>query len=124
MNAKEAGEKFLNELLAHVPADKQAAAREALATSDAALTALGDGVLRQSEFSRAMDDARTAEERAKAWHTELDGWYAAEQARLAAAAANPTPSPNPNPTPGSPIQSPANVLTREDLAKELGPLQQ
>jgi hypothetical protein len=108
MNAKEAGEKFLAELLAQVPADQQAAAREALAPT---IETLGAATLRQSDYSRAMDEVRQAQERTEAWKQELDGWYAQNQARLTA---DPTPTPSP-----SPIQSPANGLTREDLTKEL-----
>lgn len=114
MNAKEAGEKFLAELLAQVPADQQAQVREALAPT---VETLGAGALRQSDYSRAMDEVRQTQAQTEAWKQELDGWYAQNQARLTA---QPTPTTTAAPiTTASPIQSPANVLTREDLTREL-----
>ena len=47
---------FLDGVLAHVPEDQREAARAALTASPEALNALGNGVLRQDEFSRAKDD--------------------------------------------------------------------
>lgn len=124
--AKEAGERFLAELLAHVPADRQAEVREALAPT---VEVLGAGALRQSDYSRAMDEARQAAERAQAWHQELDAWYAQNAAKLTAnpTTTQPTPAANPTLTTGSPIQSPATAvagMTREEIAAMLAEREQ
>lgn len=112
MSAKDAGLTFMEQLLAHVPEDKQAAAREALMASEAALTELGAATLRQSEFSRGMD----ANNQYKA---QLDGWFAENQADLAEAkrlkAAGITAQPTPTPTP---TFDPATFQTALDKAIE------
>ena len=117
MTPEEAGQKFLDELLAHVPADRQAAAREALAGTPA-VRELGAGYLRQSDYSRSMDEARQVQERAQAWHQELDAWYAANASKIAAPAATPGTPGTPAATPGSPIQSPAATLASTGLTRE------
>lgn len=87
---KDAGQEFLDKLLAHLPEDKRAGARETLAGSEALLTALGEGTLAQSEFSRHMDEARAAKQAAEqeqaqalALRTSNAGWYATNAAALA-----------------------------------------
>jgi hypothetical protein len=119
MSAKDTGLTFLEQVLAHVPADKQAAVREALATSDAALTELGAATMRQSDYSRGMDTLKEQQAATAAWKEQLDGWFATNQARLAA-----TESATPNPNPAAPaITTPAfdasKYISREDVATAL-----
>lgn len=115
MSARETGQTFLEQLLAHVPEDKRDAAREALGGSEALLTELGAATIRQSDYSRNMNDVA-------AYKQQLDAWFAENQAALTEAArlkAEHVAAP----TPAAPIQSPAAGLTREDLAKELEAVQ-
>lgn len=110
MSAKDSGLRFLNDLLAHVPAEKQADVKAAFEASEKAIETLGAGVLARDDYSRSMDQLKTARETTEAWHQQLTDWYAEQQAQKPAAPA----------APAAPIQTPAaNLLTREDFAKEI-----
>lgn len=87
MTAKEAGQAFLAEVLAQVPEDRRAAVQEAM--TEGALTALGAGALRQSDYSRQSDEVRTqlteaqtTLAQANAFKGELDTWYETHKAQL------------------------------------------
>lgn len=89
MGAKESGLAFLDEVLAHIPEDGRAGVRERFLASDQALTTLGAGALRQSDYSRQSDEARTvktaADEalaQANAFKAELDQWFVTHKAEL------------------------------------------
>lgn len=55
----------------------------ALSSGDRALAVIGDGVLKQEEFSRLADEARKAADGAALWHTKLDTWWKERQDELA-----------------------------------------
>lgn len=130
MNAKEAGQKFLDELLAHVPADKQATVREALTATDAGIEALGAATLRQSDYSRQMDQIRAQKADNDAYHQTLQQWWDAnsgavtEYERLRAQlGSQPTPA-APTPATQPAIQSPTapaqgDYLRKEDFQREM-----
>jgi hypothetical protein len=109
MSAKEAGQAFLDSLLAHVPAEQQAGVRAAFEANEAALNELGAGTLRQSDYSRSKDEVA-------AYKGQLDTWFTENQARLNAAATAPATPQTP-----SPIQSPTSTtpFTREDYLKDV-----
>lgn len=126
MNAQEAGRAFLAEVLALIPEDQQAAARAALEASTQALETLGAGYLRQSEFSRQMDQLRGEQQRLEQWRGELDSWWndhktkLEEYERIKAGGGNPNPNPNPNPGNPNPSPSPSpGTFSREDFLREL-----
>lgn len=124
--AKTAGTEFLAELLAKLPESQRAKAQEAFASAeaDAALIALGEGTLRQSDYSRVSNEVKTKEQEVDAWKGQLDTWFADKKAALEEAdrlRANPNPNPNPNPIP--PVQPLPPDLSKfvspEQLAKTL-----
>jgi hypothetical protein len=71
----EAGQAFINELLARIPEDRRGAVAEAMNAAPDAINFLGDGALRQSEFSRKMEQVQKD-------HTALTAWYEENQALL------------------------------------------
>lgn len=85
---KETAQEYLDSLLAHVPADKRDDVKAALA-QDPVLDDLGAHLLRQDEFSRAMDEAREAQRQAEydkqryvsTYEKNLD-WYKDKQKAL------------------------------------------
>lgn len=111
MSAKDTGATFLEQLLAQVPEDRQAAVREALA-SDSVLTELGAAVLRQSDYSRNQDEIQR-------YKAQLDAWFAENKALLDRALQTPATPATPSASSAPAIQSPATGLTREDLLAEL-----
>lgn len=126
MTPKEAGQAFLAEVLAQVPEDRRSAVQEALTASEQALATLGAGVLRQSDYSRRMDEATAAQRQADAtraqadaFRAELDQWYTTNKPKLdeydrlrAGGGGNPTPPTDPTPPAGT-------YLTREQFEDDL-----
>lgn len=122
MGAKETGQAFLAEVLAHVPEDRRAAVQEALTGSEQALTTLGAGVLRQSDYSRQMDtvaqakrDADATMAQANVFKGELDGWFEEHKAELEEYARM---KGNPNPPADKPAITGGGGITAEQLAEE------
>ena len=72
--AKDAAQKYLEELLAKVPEEKRAAAKEALGV-DSVLEDLGEHVLRQDEFSRLAAEAAEAKAKADEKYAANTKWY-------------------------------------------------
>lgn len=58
---RDRGQTYLTELLARVPEDRREAIGEVLQTDDV-LDHIGEGVLRQSDFSRSMNETKKAQE--------------------------------------------------------------
>lgn len=117
MGAKENGKAFLDEVLAHVPAEQQASVRAAL-ESDQVLTTIGAGVLRQSDYSRQQDALRAEKEQVSTWRGSLETWQQQEQARLEqerAALASAAPAP----TITSPAIDTTKFLTADDFKAAL-----
>lgn len=90
MTKEELHAKFVEELLAEIPADIRDSVKDSLAGSKK----LKDGVLRQDEFSRQLDDIAKEKKRLEAWELEakktVEGWqtYVTETAAEAAAKAD------------------------------------
>lgn len=126
---KLAGSEFLRETLALLPAEKRAPLEALLADADAAaaLTKIGEGALRQSDYDRQMDTARTAQTRADALYESNTAWFTEHKAalteldslrtRLAAVEV-----PDPNAVPAA-AKLPDNVLTREQFNGEIDKLE-
>jgi hypothetical protein len=66
----------------------------------------------RSDYSRAQDELKGAQDAVAQYKGQLDEWWQENQARLAAQPAAPI-------TPAAPVVPNANVLTREDMLKEL-----
>src|SRR5688572_17814965 len=107
MTPEEAGQQFLEQVLAHVPDDQRDAARAALLASKEALQEVGNGVLRQSDYSRNMNAVSE-------YKSQLDTWFEENKALITRAATTPA---SPAVTP--PAEPNANFLTRDDMVKEL-----
>lgn len=86
----ELGKQFLSDLLARVPEESRAALA-AVVEDEGIATFAGEGVLRQQDYSRSMNDL-------SAKHQELTTWYDANKAALAAATQGRTGDPTPQPT--------------------------
>lgn len=83
------GKGFLERLAAHIPEDKRAGVLETLGASDALVTALGEGVLAQDDYSRSMDELRAVRAEAEALQVKATAdlvarqqWYARELGHL------------------------------------------
>ncbi len=87
MDAKERGQKLIEELIASYPAEVQPLLREKLLTHEAGLVLAGTHSLRQDEFSRKMDEATSHYKKAEKWHADLDAWKTGVDAELAEAKA-------------------------------------
>jgi hypothetical protein len=72
---RDRGQTYLTELLARVPEDRREAIKEEL-TTDEILDHVGDGVLRQSEYSRVMNEQRKAQEALQVSIDKYDTLYA------------------------------------------------
>lgn len=118
MAAKDTGSAFLHEVLAKVPEDKRASVLDALSTSPEALELLGSGVLRQSDYSRQMDDLRTQKATVEdVQRAQAEWWKTAEPiAQLGEAAAKAGWKPG-TPLPGGtpPVDPPADMVRKADL---------
>lgn len=122
-DSKTVGKEFLAGVIAKLPESLRAQAEQTFAAAEAevAVAELGAGVLRQQDYSRAMDAARAKETEVTQWHSTLTDWYATEQERLKAAhaaleakPASPAVPPTPTPAPSTTVSG----LSREDLQKE------
>lgn len=120
------GKDVVTEMLTALPEELRGSVSEALSKPEAqkAVEVLGQHAKRQSEFSRAMDEARDLEAKTKAWHAELAEWYQqskdlveeGKRARdLAARGGRGTPDPARVPE----DEMPKDVLTREEFNKLL-----
>lgn len=109
---KQLGQAFMEDLLSRIPEADRATPESLLAAlmSESVLTTVGEGALRQQDYSREMN-------RTTAYYRELQDWHAANKAKLDGAA---TPNPNPtNPTtPAAPGGSPS-ALSKEALEEQL-----
>jgi hypothetical protein len=114
------GKTFLSDVLSHLPAELRGAVEETFSKPEAqgALGALGDGVLRQADYTRLANDTASRKAEVDAHYAELNGWFEENKALLelgkAAKAGAPTP------TPATPAAKPAPTgVTREELEKTL-----
>jgi DNA primase len=122
MSARDAGVSFLESVLAHVDADHRDTVKAALAANEQVLTELGNGALRQSEFSKLADQARAAEAAAQELYTQNQRWFEENKTRLEAATRTPAPVTS---TPS--LQSPAAdalAALEEKFTKQLQELSQ
>ena len=78
---KDVATQYLESLLSKIPEDKRAAVKEAL-NNDAALEDLGEHVLRQADYSRAMDEAKKIKASAEDHKARLDQWWGENNKRL------------------------------------------
>jgi hypothetical protein len=112
---QDTGKEFAAGVLQHLPDALRSQMETFLASPDAVgfLTEVGNGALRQADYSRNMNALQT-------WHGELSQWVQDTQAAAAAPAAPagggaPATPATPTPTPATP-----SGLTREDVANEFG----
>jgi hypothetical protein len=84
MGAFESGQEFLAGVLAKLPVELQAQAKELFGKPEAkdAVIIVGDGVLARPDYSRAMNDLKTKETELQAERDSLNGWYVANKAAL------------------------------------------
>lgn len=126
-DAKTAGSQFLADILAKLPAELQGKAKEAFEHADAAaaLEAIGQGTLRQADYSRQANELKTKETELEAWHSELNTWYAGKKEALSEyekLKTNPQPTPDPaDPTrrPAAPAVDTSKLISREDFDRTL-----
>lgn len=133
-DARLAGSEFLRETLTLLPAEKRPALEALLSDADAAaaLTRLGEGTLRQSDYDRQMNEAKAAKQTADQLYESNTNWFNEQKAnlteldklrgQLAAGELKPatgdgTGTPNPNPP------KPPDGLTREQFAAEIDKLE-
>lgn len=121
---KEAGQEYLKQVLALIPEAQRTAVQEAL-SADASVEALGSPFVEaESAAEVRIAEATKVKNETLAYKQNLDKWYADTQgtfgkqqaeleAKLKAAAANPNPDPE-----GTP-KLPANLVTKEDLTKQV-----
>lgn len=126
-DAKVAGSEFLREVLVLLPAEQRGAIETVLAdpAAAAALTRIGEGTLRQSEYDRLADGARKVETDAKALLDSNTAWFADQKAnlteldqiraRLAAGEIIARPGDG---TVTPPAKLPDNLVTKDMIAKE------
>lgn len=106
----ELGKSFLDELVAKLPADKQAAVRDVLSSPEAATAYefAGSRVSpldeERTRLEQLQTQLQTREQRLTKWHTELDTWrqgketeYTDREQKIAAREANPALSTAPPP---------------------------
>lgn len=84
MGAFESGQTFLAGVIAKLPAELQAQAKELFEKPEAkdAVIIVGDGALARPDYSKAMDGIKTKETELTAKFTELNTWYEANKAAL------------------------------------------
>ncbi len=105
-NRLEVGQQYMADLLALAPEEKRAELKE-FYESEAGrpiLETLGDGYLRQQDYSKNMDGV-------KKYKADLDAWYEGNKAQLEEAAKRKT-----DPTPPKATEG---LLTRDDFKKAL-----
>lgn len=105
-------------VVAALPEEKRGQAQEilgAITGTPAALDIAANGVLRQSDYSRQMNELAKKEAELTQWHGALTEWKAEQDAIYAAAALKPDvqPQPQPQPKPAQPALDPARYVDRE-----------
>jgi hypothetical protein len=118
---KEAAKEYGANLLALIKDEGVRAAVAKALEDDSVLDHLGEGVLRQSDYTRLAQEAATAKEQAakeaaefQSKRTEITDWY---KQQLEKASAGGDPNPNPNPATAAPAFDPKIYVTKEDVAK-------
>lgn len=127
MSALDAGKAYLQQVLEKLPAEQRAQAEAVFnaAEAAAAVSVLGEGVLRQQDYSRNMDQVAAEKARAQAAYESNLKWYQdnntalqsvptyeAEIARLQAQLEGKPAVPPATPPPAAPA---VGVVTTEDL---------
>lgn len=146
-NRRESGQTFLTTAMSLIPEAQrvgvQAALDAALAddtTRNAFFDQIGEGALRQDEFSRAMDEARQEKQRAETWHRNLQTWHSNAQGQLSTLeslrqdrpdlfnedgslkrgrAADPDPDPDDRPAPRRPAAPTVTGLSADEFNTKL-----
>src|SRR5262249_34911614 len=124
-DAKTTGAGFWAEVLAKLPEEKRTAAANLFEGAEAApaLELLGGGVLRQTEFSKLLNDLTTKETELDDWKKNLDTWYTGKQAALVELQefrdGKRRPAGDPVDPTKHPTVDPAKVVTPEQLNKTL-----
>ena len=110
---QDAGKSFAVGVLQHLPDALRSQMESFLDSPDAVgfLTEVGNGALRQSDYSRNMNALST-------WHKELTDWVQTQQETGTAAVAPVAPVTT-EPARPAPAAAPAGTLTREDFNTEL-----
>lgn len=124
-DAKTAGSTFLAEVLAKLPTELQAQAKAAFeaAEASAAIEVLGEGVLRQADYGRAMTEVQAKETELETWHGQLNEWFGGVKEELVAARTKKPGTEPIDPVTKQPVTStidPTKVVTKEQLEQVLG----
>lgn len=84
MGALESGQAFLAGVVAKLPAELQAQAKELFGKPEAkdAIILVGDGALARPDYSKAMNDLQTKETELKAKLDNLNAWFGDNEAAL------------------------------------------
>lgn len=114
----EAGKSFIEQVLAKVPEAERSGlqtAASALLGNELALTELGNGVLRQEDYSRGMAAVQAELDRLKTIETQQKEWFTANQALLEKGrkAARPATETDPNP------DDPAPAVDRDAILADV-----
>lgn len=85
MAKRDQGKAFLQGVFSKLPAEKQAQYGALLDDPDAGviLDEIGDGVLRQSDYSRQMNTLAEEEKRLTTWHGQLTEWHTTKASEFA-----------------------------------------
>lgn len=125
-DAKTAGSTFLAEVLAKLPAELQAKAKEAFedAAAASALEVIGQGVLRQSDYSRQANELQTKETELETWRGQLNEWFTGRKADLEELETlrktrGTQPPADPNLKPAVPAVDTSKFISKEDFDKTL-----
>lgn len=93
----EAAKAFMAGVLAKVPEGQRAAVQAAIEASPEALALIGDGVIRQEDYSRNMNDLAAAKKKNEDYYVELSTWHTGVKTELETLrAAKPAPVADPN----------------------------
>jgi hypothetical protein len=114
--------KFLNDLLAHVPAEHRAAVEAGLEAAPEAVTYADNAAKRQSDYSRAMDKIRADEQKITDFHAQQQAWYE-ENKRYLDAGRQALEAGDDQGRSTQP-QLPADVLRKDDVEKMLSQREQ
>ena len=84
MGAFESGQEFLRSVIEKLPAGQQAQAKAIFESPEAkdAVVLVGDGALRQPDYSRAMNDLKAKETELSTRLENLNGWFTENEAAL------------------------------------------
>jgi len=124
MGKRESGQQIIQSVLQLIPEAQRSLVEGALneaSTQAAVADLLGEGVLRQSDYSRQLDEARRVKQEAEVWHRNLESWYGEQKSKLAEydalkAAAE---GGNGGHVPPAEPKLPDNLLTTDDFRKQL-----